>query len=356
MTLHLKVDCRVKSLQSTSFFMATDHSKEPKCSCLECKREYYTIYFEKHFKTCKARIRRLDTNRVECPICGERVKEINTSHLRLHGTTVPEFKIKFPDASTMSEATRQRKATLANLTPEHSFALKYGHTLQAKIEKWGEEEGRRRHEESKNKYAVAKSLKGYIERLGGEEGRRAWDKRGQNVSLGFQRLLRENPDFYKGRGTLKHYIERWGEVEGLKNWCKMCSRKSVSISKIPYPLREPFRNYKILVNRVTNTNLKLYGKTILGEKPKGHHTDHKFSQLQGFLDGVSPYLIGFVGNLQFISASENCSKQNKCSISLDTISSGIETYPDYKNIVENDLLKINDRVNEILNQVNNSPP
>lgn len=304
--------CRVKSLQSTSFFMATDHSKEPKCSCLECKREYYTIYFEKHFKTCKARIRRLDTNRVECPICGERVKEINTSHLRLHGTTVPEFKIKFPDASTMSEATRQRKATLANLTPEHSFALKYGHTLQAKIEKWGEKEGRRRHEESKNKYAVAKSLRGYIERLGEEGGRRAW--------------------------------------------CKMCSRKSVSGSKIPFPLREPFRNYKILVNRVTNINLKLYGKTILGEKPKGHHTDHKFSQLQGFLDGVSPYLIGFVGNLQFISASENCSKQNKCSISLDTISSGIETYPDYKNIVENDLLKINDRVNEILNQVNNPPP
>jgi hypothetical protein len=331
--------------------MATDHSKEPKCSCIECKGEYYTIYFEKHFKTCKTRIRKLDANRVECPICGKRVKEINTSHLKLHGMSVPEFKVKFPDVSTMSGAIRRRKATLANLTPEQSLALKHGHTLKAKIEKWGEEEGRRRHEETMNKYAVSKSLKGYIERLGEKEGQRAWDKKRENISLASRRLWKERPDIFKDRGTLKHYVERWGEVEGLKEWCKMCSRKSISISKIPYSLREPFRNYKILVKRVTNINLKLYGGNVLGEKPKGYHTDHMLSQLQGFLDGVSPYLIGFIGNLQFIPASENCSKRNKCSTSLDAIRSGIDAFPDYKDMVENDLLKINERMNEILCQI-----
>lgn len=331
--------------------MAADHSKEPKCCCLECKKEYYTIYFEKHYKSCKIRIRKADVNRVECPICGIRLKEINTAHLRSHGMTIPEFKEKFPDVLTMSEVTRKRKATLVNLTPEQSLSLRYGHTLQAKIEKWGEEEGRRRHEESQRKSTVSKTLEGYIERLGEEDGRRAWNTRRQKISSASQRLWNEKPDIFKGRGTLNHYVERFGEVEGLKRWCEMCSRKSISISRIPYPFRKPFHNYKILVNRVTKLNLKMYGKDVLGEKPDGYHTDHIFSQLQGFVNGVSPYLIGFIGNLRFIPASENCKKQDKCFNNINDISSGIETYPDYKGIIENDLWSINDKIKEILEQV-----
>lgn len=332
--------------------MAADHSKEPKCSCLECKKEYYVIYFEKHYKTCKARTRKKDINRVDCPICGLRLKEINTSHLRSHGMTIPEFKEKFPDVSTMTEVIRQGKATLVNLTPDQSLSLRYGHTLQAKIEKWGEEEGRRRHEESRKNYSFAKSLDGYIERLGEEEGREAWEERRQRVSSHFKRLWDENPNVYRNRGTLEFCVERFGEGEGFKRWSEICSRKSISISKIPYPYRKPFLSYKVLVNRVTNLNLKLYGEEKLGKKPEGCHTDHIFSQLQGFMEGVSPYLIGFIGNLQFITASENCSKQEKCHNSINAIISEVESRPDYKEIMKNDLWAINDRMNEILKQVN----
>lgn len=332
--------------------MAADHSKEPKCSCLECKREYYTIYFDKHYKSCKTRLRKTDLNRVECPICGIRLKEINTSHLRSHGMTILDFKKSFPEVSTVSEVTRRKRATLKNLTPEQSLSLRYGHTLQAKIEKWGEEEGRRRHEQSLRNSSFSKSLEGYIERLGEEEGRKAWEERRQKVSSHFKRLWNENPDIYKNRGTLDFYAERFGEEEGFKRWSEICSRKSISISKIPYPYREPFLSYKVLVNRVTHLNLKLYGEERLGKKPEGYHTDHIFSQLQGFMEGVSPYFIGFIGNLQFITASENCSKQEKCHNNISAIISEVESWPDYKEIVEKDLWVINDRLDEIFKQVN----
>ncbi len=46
------------------------------------------------------------------------------------------------------------------------------------------------------------------------------------------------------------------------------------------------------------------------------HLDHKFSIAQGFLDGISPEIIGNIRNLEMLPWLENVKKGMKCSISL----------------------------------------
>ena len=172
--------------------MAADHSKEPKCCCTECGKELYTIYFEKHFRSCKHKNNLDAEQKVSCPICGKKVKEINTSHLRKHGVDVKKFKEMFPGYETLSKVSRERKRTLINLTPEISDKLRYGHTLQAKIERYGEEEGVRRHKEALKRYSHSKTLQGYIDRLGEEEGRKAWEEKIKRISE-VSKVIWQNP-------------------------------------------------------------------------------------------------------------------------------------------------------------------
>lgn len=49
------------------------------------------------------------------------------------------------------------------------------------------------------------------------------------------------------------------------------------------------------------------------------HLDHKFSIMQGFLNGVDPEIIASPHNLEIVSRTENCSKHSNCSITLEQL-------------------------------------
>lgn len=48
------------------------------------------------------------------------------------------------------------------------------------------------------------------------------------------------------------------------------------------------------------------------------HLDHKFSIIKGFLNNIPPYIIGNIVNLEIITAHDNSSKKEKCSITKNS--------------------------------------
>jgi hypothetical protein len=79
-----------------------------------------------------------------------------------------------------------------------------------------------------------------------------------------------------------------------------------------------YKLYHREVWKYTNQNditiLENYDKRGKTGVEGAYHLDHKFSISRGYIEGISPDLIGSIKNLQFIPWQENVSKQNKCSI------------------------------------------
>lgn len=287
-------------------------------------------------------IRRInrEKTRFSCPLCGKRLKEINTAHLKHHGMDYQEFKKIFPSYNTLSDKVRKKKRTIVEVTPEMSKRLRYGHTLEAKVKKYGLEEGTRRHKESLERYSHSKTLQGHIDRLGEEAGRKAWELRLKSAAEGTRKAWENPTPKMKIRGTLRGYQNRWGLEEGLKRWISKCNKHSEANSKIPLDQREEYRLYKFLVGRVTNQSIVIYYPGMLERRSKSYHLDHKFSVLEGFRNRLDPYLPGSIWNLELLPRSENCSKQHKCSITLSDLLESFSSDEHYRKLVDMDFLEL----------------
>ena len=79
---------------------------------------------------------------------------------------------------------------------------------------------------------------------------------------------------------------------------------------------QSYKNYKHIINP---NNLLRNGKDF--------ELDHKFSKHKGFLENVSPEVIGHWTNLEMVSAHENNSKWTDCSITLTDL---LENYDKFK--------------------------
>lgn len=101
--------------------------------------------------------------------------------------------------------------------------------------------------------------------------------------------------------------------------------------------------YRYNVSKVTNQNIQKYGVSHLGMDNKiknlcNHNRargemitfDHKFSVQEGFLNDISPIIIGSIVNLRIMTQSENSSKGKKCSITLQTLMN------DYNQFINNE--------------------
>jgi hypothetical protein len=73
--------------------------------------------------------------------------------------------------------------------------------------------------------------------------------------------------------------------------------------------------YSRLAWRYTIRNLPLIEN--IEKRGKDYHIDHKFSIKEGFLQGIVPWIIGDICNLEILPAHVNIKKKTKCSISKD---------------------------------------
>jgi transposase len=81
-----------------------------------------------------------------------------------------------------------------------------------------------------------------------------------------------------------------------------------------------FKKYKKKVISVTNkqpiSKLLNFDKRGVSGVDGNFHLDHKFSIVEGFIQNISPSIIGNIKNLEFISWEENVKKRTNCSINI----------------------------------------
>lgn len=111
----------------------------------------------------------------------------------------------------------------------------------------------------------------------------------------------------KSDGTSIGLVKRWGNRrydEYLKNLSE-------------------FKKYKKKVMSVTRKQpihkLLNYEKRGVSGVEGNYHLDHRFSILEGFIQNVSPDMVGGIKNLMFIPWEENVKKRTKCSITINEI-------------------------------------
>lgn len=104
--------------------------------------------------------------------------------------------------------------------------------------------------------------------------------------------------------------------------CQKCFYESIELNLTDEEIKE-IENYKKIIRALTAKTYKKY-KDIINPKKleigRGkYHIDHKYSLYEGFRNKIEPKIISSKENLEVITEYENCSKQSKCSITLDEL-------------------------------------
>lgn len=104
--------------------------------------------------------------------------------------------------------------------------------------------------------------------------------------------------------------------------CQKCFYESIELNLTDEEIRE-IENYKKIIRALTAKTYKNNKETINPKNLKigrgEYHIDHKYSLYEGFKNNVDPKIMSSIENLEIISEHENCSKQSKCSITLDEL-------------------------------------
>ena len=127
----------------------------------------------------------------------------------------------------------------------------------------------------------------------------------------------------KDGSSLKFCKEKYGE-DGEKIYeLRSKSRSSCfrEHGKLAEELHEGFKGYSAAVDRFTKQSLI---KLPMCPGKRGRHKgqyqlDHMYSKMQGFINCVSPEIIGNAANLEWILTEQNCSKRMTCSITLEEL-------------------------------------
>jgi hypothetical protein len=85
------------------------------------------------------------------------------------------------------------------------------------------------------------------------------------------------------------------------------------------PEYNEFKKYRRKVYYWTNKNELSQLDNYEMRSKTGYHLDHKYSINEGFINNISPKIIGGKNNLEIITSYENLKKNKNCSISLNEL-------------------------------------
>lgn len=205
------------------------------------------------------------------------------------------------------------------------------------IEKYGMEIGSKKFEEyeSNHKYWTSKQYQ--IDRFGQKDGSAIWEEISKrkaitiaNLQMRFGNdigLAKFNEWKTKISPTNAKIIEKLGYEKGkafidAKNSKSLETRQVNSNNPIiPKSVRLEYLIYLNLVWDETHENLLKYSHAKFGSsfKKKNLSLDHQVSIKFGFMNGISPSIIGHIENLRYISKSENSKKRDTCNITIDEL-------------------------------------
>ena len=109
-------------------------------------------------------------------------------------------------------------------------------------------------------------------------------------------------------------------MEVLKAILDLATSKGV-FSKIDESLRCEYKNFCILVDKLTRISLQLYDLEnikLRGFK-YGYDLDHRVSKINGFKNNIEPHFIAHISNLQIVTSSINRTKQHNSNLDINYI-------------------------------------
>ena len=127
--------------------------------------------------------------------------------------------------------------------------------------------------------------------------------------------------------AIKQRVERAKlGAQALNEYRSILKEQELADFNKQFNLNESLESYKELWDEYYNL-VWYYTKKDLNEIQNiefrgikhGYSLDHKYSIKQGFLDGISPEIIGSNHNLEIITIAENSSKGAKCSITKEEL-------------------------------------
>ena len=132
----------------------------------------------------------------------------------------------------------------------------------------------------------------------------------------------------KRRSQFKHKIKCENNHSLHTTWnnwskgkrCRLCYENNKFDNAVKY--KNGWERYKFLVWYYTEKSFKENYYTINPNnyvRGKDYHLDHKYSIYEGFLNKVSPKIIGASHNLEVIDSLSNLKKHKKCSLTIEKL-------------------------------------
>ena len=148
---------------------------------------------------------------VICPICKQKYKQIDRTHLKKHNLTRQQFFSLYPDFKHVSEKASYKKNVYRNMTEEQHKKHKIIQSREGFLLRYGEVEGEKRYLLSKKRKGYSRTLKGYIEKFGEE--------------LGTKKYTEAN---IKRKNDLYTFQKKYGNEEGLRRYLEKGEQLSKS--------------------------------------------------------------------------------------------------------------------------------
>lgn len=309
----------------------------------------------------------LNDDYVICPVCNKCYKEINKSHLKLHNLDIKTFDILYPNNLRLSKKVLDKKNHFKNLTTEMSVKLKFSHTLDGYKQKYGEVEGEKKWVEHNKNKKFYQTKEGYIQKYGEVEGEEKWVEHNKNKNFTLEKCIKKHGEqlgketYTKEtnrkikQNTLDYYIETYGQEDGVEKWYNKNINISKSNSLVPVEKRESYKKYCYEVQKITNISIKMFShKNIDLLKLGNYEKDHKVSKFYGFNNNIPSYIIGSIYNIDIITCSENCSKQENCSMEIEDLTYLTMNdlfYKELKNIYEKEDILYDENVIRKMNNI-----
>ena len=293
-----------------------------------CENSFKKIKKDKNLKKWLNKKENVDF--VICPICNGKFKEINNFHLAFHNLNAIEFDTIYPNNKRLSEIID--KNNFKNLTKEMSDKLKRSHTLDNFIDKYGEDDGRRKFLERKENMIRCKKIEYFIEKYGESEGINFFNDVQKSRGVTLEKYINKYGEeegtikyekyreTHKKSKSLNYFISLYGEEDGLKRWFEKNNKISKSHRKINIEQLKEFELYKLNVDKFTRLSLQMNNMNNIDKRGKKFHLDHKYSKADGFLNNIPPEIVGHISNLEIVDQHYNSSKQHKSDIDIEIIS------------------------------------
>lgn len=138
---------------------------------------------------------------MKCEVCGKELQQITSSHLKKHGITVSEYKIKYTQAEILNRNSRDKLSIKCKLQNQNeNFGFKDGHKTNEGKKPW-----------NKNKTKSDDSrIKGYARIIGQEQKNYMSKLMKQKHRLGLIDVSGENNGMYGKKLSEAHKKALWG--------------------------------------------------------------------------------------------------------------------------------------------------